>query len=277
MKNLFFSIAVIAVCAVSCAPKNEAGLKGWDLQWQEEFNGHQLDSTVWSMPPVEGMTGWHYGCVADERTWSLEDGIFTIKGIKTDDEEYGVRGYITTSALTFGKKAFPLAVEGQRSRMDVRARMSKAAGWQPSIWMTEPTGYPEFAEIDVMEQINFEDRVYQTIHTQQSIQDPRRPNAKFVAIDLDPTEWHVYSVVVDCEKLVYMIDGEVTMEYSAEEFPDEYPFPGHSYCLHLQSIFGTGWTNNEYRGDGPRPVPNGEGVPCFVSYDWCRFYTQPIK
>ena len=79
-KTLILSVAMcLGIVMMSCQQSPQ-----WQLVWEENFNGVELDTTVWSMIP-RGNPDWQNTMSYDERCYELSNGKLTLRGIINED------------------------------------------------------------------------------------------------------------------------------------------------------------------------------------------------
>ena len=145
MKKVLF-LLVVSMMMASCRNQPQ-----WQLVWEENFNGVELDTTVWSMIP-RGKPDWQNTMSMDERCYELRDGQLTLRGIINEDLQKDSSPYLTGGVWTKNKKSFV------RGRVEIRAKLEGAQGAWPAIWMlpyeSEKYAWPEGGEVDIMERLN---------------------------------------------------------------------------------------------------------------------------
>jgi len=126
----------------------------WSLSWSDEFDGG-VDTNIWNYDVGNGcpdLCGWGN----DELQSYQTDNVWTENGrliIEARDEtvsnSYGTYDYTSGKITTKDKKL------KQFGRIDVRAKLPKAAGVWPAIWMLgndiDEATWPDCGEIDIME------------------------------------------------------------------------------------------------------------------------------
>ncbi|WP_315821883.1 family 16 glycosylhydrolase [Paraflavitalea speifideaquila] len=110
--------------------------KAWKLVWQDEFEGRVIDTTRWTKVPA-GNSDWNRHMTSDDRCYDLHDGQLYLKGILNADTTVDKRPFLTGGLYSKGKMAF------QYGMVEIRAKLEKAQGAWPAIWMLpEKGGWP---------------------------------------------------------------------------------------------------------------------------------------
>ena len=268
MKKLFYSLMVAAMTLSACSdssdepvetPPSQDDKPQWHLVWQEDFENAALDESVWSRTD-RGTPDWQNTQSKDDRCYEMRDGNIILKGIVNPDLSTDPSPYLTGGIWTKGKKAFG------RGRMQVRARLGKGAkGAWPAIWMMpfESTAqWPDCGEIDIMERLNHDNSVYQTLHSRYTstlgIKNP--PNSKVTY--LNPEEFHTFEVQVWSDMVVFANDDNVTLRYPRlDGKPDQFPFDQRWYLI-IDMQLGGSWVGEV----------DPAQLPVEMEVDWVRFY-----
>jgi beta-glucanase (GH16 family) len=170
---ILFLISTLSIyCSDNGTDPNNGGqneipdLPGWNLVWNDEFNGTQLATTRWNYE-VNGYGGGNnelqYYTDRAENSF-VTDGKLHIVAL---EEEYtgpdGTRDYTSARITTKGKG------DWKYGRFDIRAKLPYGQGLWPAIWMmpTESVygGWAASGEIDIMELLGHEPKVtHGTLH-----------------------------------------------------------------------------------------------------------------
>ncbi|MEM7333193.1 MAG: glycoside hydrolase family 16 protein [Chloroflexota bacterium] len=143
-------------------PTPEWYREGWDLVWQDEFDGPDIDLEKWSHE-VNGRGGGNnelqYYTDFPENSF-IEDGNLVIEA---REERYIGRSYTSARMRTLGKG------DWQYGRFEARIKLPTGQGLWPAFWMLPSEwrygGWPSSGEIDIMELVGHEpDTVHGTIH-----------------------------------------------------------------------------------------------------------------
>ena len=140
---------------------------GYELIWNDEFNGNSISSSNWSFDlgnGCPGNCGWgnsELEYYKSENAW-VADSVLTIEA---REEIVGSNLYTSARMKTQTKVSF------QYGRVDIRALLPKGQGIWPALWMLgnniASVGWPKCGEIDIMEMVGGngkENTVHGTIH-----------------------------------------------------------------------------------------------------------------
>lgn len=246
----------VGIMMISCQPKSK-----WQLVWEENFSETELDSTIWSMIP-RGNPDWQNTMSSDERCYEMRDGQLILRGIINEDLQKDESPYLTGGIWTKGKKSFT------RGRMEIRAKLEGAQGAWPAIWMlpydSKKHPWPYGGEVDIMERLNHDTFVYQTVHTHYTynLKEDKKPiNGTTAAIK--PNDFNIYGVDFWPDSLVFHVNGVKTFTYPRIKTDKEgqFPFDVPQYLLIDMQLGGT-WVGEV----------DPTGLPVEMSIDWVRHY-----
>jgi len=169
----------------------------WQLVWSDEFNGSIGPNWVFET----GAGGWGNNELQYYRreNATIENGALVITAKR---EDFGGAAYTSARMKTQGLKTF------KYGRMEARMKLPAFLGAWPAFWMLganlPQVGWPASGEIDVMEHINDEQKVYGTIHWQDN-------NGQYAQyggnLATTVTDWHVYAVEWDSNAIRWYVDG----------------------------------------------------------------------
>lgn len=240
-----------------------AGGERWELDWSDEFDGPELDTTIWSRID-RGTPDWKNTQSHDDRCYEMRNGRLVLKGIVNDDLEKDTAHYLTGGVYTKDKKGF------QPGRFEVRAKLNGARGAWPAIWLlpfeTEKYPWPSGGEIDIMERLNNDSVAYQTVHSNYTYNLGRTayPRASVVA-PIDRDGFNVYGVDMYPDSVVFHINGARVncyprLEAEADSL-GQFPFYIPQYLL-IDMQLGGSWVG---------PVDPAD-LPVEMEVDWARHY-----
>lgn len=241
-----------------------AGVRpGWRLVWEENFESERMDWSVWSKT-VRGTADWADTQSADERCYGFRNGNLILRGIINDDLEADTARYLTGGVVTQGKKAFAFP-----GRIEVRARLQAATGAWPAIWLlpSDPAvRWPQGGEIDVMERLNYDGFVYQTVHSNYTyVLGHRDEPANYSTMEIDPEGFNTYGVDVFRDSVVLYVNGVRNFSYprvpDAADTLGQFPFFQPMYLL-IDMQLGGSWVGET----------DPEDLPVEMEVDWVRYY-----
>lgn len=239
--------------------KPEEPVEEWKLVWQDDFDAPTIDETVWSRIP-EGTPDWARCQSLDDRCYEKRESSIVFKGIVNDDKEADPREYLCGGLWTLGKKAFG------PGRIEVRARMTNAQGAWPAIWMMPfkaVNGWPYDGEIDIMEHLNHDRTVYQTLHSGYIDVEGNRHNPLY---SKQPSpgiidEYHVYGVDITENAVTFHIDGNVTLTYPRNGAEGQFPYY-QDWDLRIDMQLQGSWVGKV----------NPSQLPVEMEVDWVKYY-----
>jgi beta-glucanase (GH16 family) len=169
----------------------------WQLVWSDEFNGSIGPSWVFET----GAGGWGNNELQYYRreNATIENNALVIIAKR---EDFGGMAYTSARMKTQGLKTFKFG------RIEARMKLPAFLGAWPAFWMLganlPQVGWPASGEIDVMEHVNDEQKVYGTIHWQDN-------NGQYAQyggnIATTVADWHVYAVEWDTNAIRWYVDG----------------------------------------------------------------------
>jgi len=91
--QLVTCLIISGVSAIANANQSPTGtlpgrpdLSDWELVWQDEFTGSQLDKTKWARCK-RGRSNWSNTMSDDPRLLIIDDGVLHLRGIENDDKD----------------------------------------------------------------------------------------------------------------------------------------------------------------------------------------------
>ena len=255
-RSLFAWLAAAALAGCAGPAAGE-----WELVWEDDFEGC-VDTASWSKIP-RWHPEWAQKMSDDGRCYGLRDGNLILRAIANDDPADSA-AYLTGGLYTKGKRAF------HGGRLEVRARLHGARGAWPAIWLKpfeeERVPWPTGGEIDIMERLNHDTIVYQTVHSHYphtlGMGDVPPHGA---TAPIRPDDYNVYGVELGPDSLVFSVNGRRSFAYPRIETDREgqYPFDKPYYLLVDMQLGGT-WVGE---------IDPAE-VPVEMEVDWVRYYRR---
>lgn len=238
-------------------------LQGWRLVWQDEFEGDALDERSWSR--CKRSKADCYDTMSDDPgLLVLEDGVLRLMGIVNENRDEDDASYLSAGIHTKNKHSF------ECGKIQVRARFKSARGAWPALWMVRDGGRyhgDNYGEIDLMEHLNFDDHVYQTVHSSHTIRNASESDPpKSTKVQIDKDAWNTYGAEWDEEKVVLTVNNEPMHTYPrvAELGPSQFPFAAPFHLIFTMQIGGD-WVNSQ-------SPTNPKDYPAWLEVDWVRVY-----
>lgn len=225
----------------------------WKLIWSDEFDGQSVNSLNWTFETGTGTNGWgnnelQYYTSRPENV-TIENGMLVITARQ---ESYGGRNYTSARMKTQGKKSFRFG------KIEARMKLPIGQGSWPAFWMLGDNitfvGWPKCGEIDIMEHINSENKVYGTLHW-----DNNGHVSKGGSTFCDVTQFRVYSIEWNESIIQFFVDGQSYYYQSIANginSTDEFQNP---FFIILNLAIGGNWPGNP---DGTMQFP----IKMYVDY-----------
>ena len=171
----------------------------WNLIWSDEFNGTSLDATKWT--PELGASGWGNN-EWQNYTSSVNNIQFSNGQLHIVARNDGPAGLQYSSARLITKNNFSF----KYGRVTGRLQLPLGQGIWPAFWMLganiDQVPWPGSGEIDIMEHINNETRIYGTSHWNNG-----GLNSNSGSIVTPVTGFHDYTVEWDSLSIRFIMDG----------------------------------------------------------------------
>lgn len=247
-------------------PTNE----GWQLIWQDEFNGSSIDYSKWEHEinaKGGGNNELQYYTARPDNSY-VANGRLVIQALK---ESYtgpeGHRNYTSARLRTLNKGDFLYG------RIDVRAKLPAGQGLWPAIWML-PTdwvygGWAASGEIDIVEAVNLKagggNKIYGTLHYGGPWPDNTHTGTSFTPATSVVDNFHTYSIEWEPGEIRWYVDGQhYQTQNSWWSSGGAYPAPfNQRFHIILNVAVGGNWPGS----------PNNSTVfPQRMEVDYVRVY-----
>jgi beta-glucanase (GH16 family) len=246
-----------------------SGNKDWVLVWEQNFNlcgikydPVSFDTTAWAKIP-RGNPEWQKYMSRFDSCYAFRDGNMILRGIKNTTQKNDPAPYLTGGWYTKGKKSFGFG------RLEIRAKLQSGQGAWPALWMMPEANveWPLGGEIDIMERVNYEQRVKIAIHSYYTDvlnkEDPL--SNKWYSANLENT-YNIYALEKYPDSLVFYVNNNKVLTYPRMKELDpglqQYPFNDNEFYLILSMQLGGNWAGNISDKD----------LPNEMKIDWIRFY-----
>lgn len=233
----------------------------WKLIWEENFDRPNLDTTVWNVI-TRNSADWGNFMSDLPELIQIRDGNLFLKGMVNPDQSKDTATYLTGGISSQGKFAF------QYGKIELKVKLENATGAWPALWMLadQPKygAYPRNGEIDLMEHLNYEQQIYQTVHSYYTLELKQKDNPPHHAVTaVNPEEYNIYGLEWTPDALIFTLNGTPTFTYPKVEKadPTQWPFDQPFYLL-VDMQLGGSWVG---------PV-NPLDLPVHMIVDWIRVY-----
>ena len=246
-----------------------------ELSWSDEFDGPKLDERNWTRipPPPHGYgSDWNHHMSLRDDLVEFRDGCMVLVGVANADTNADPRPFLTGGVFSPGKVALRYGL------VEIRAKFENAQGAWPAFWML-PTSHvddngnkkswPHGGEIDIVERLNGDDKVYQTCHSAWTYIKKRGDEPKQGGTAaITNGEFNVYGLERTPTALVWYVNGKETFRYEklADGDPSQWPFDTDFYLL-LDMQLGGRWVGKPVASD----------LPVRTWIDWVRIYRDDAR
>ena len=185
--------------------------KEWELVWEESFEAGQLDEKYWSkldLHSTEGLgqieklkedknawkriiNSWSsYMSSKNTKTVTFEEGKVYLKALlNPDTTAFDNRPYHTGGIWTKKKFAF------QYGRLEIKAKLEPAYGAWPALWLIpEKKIYKDQhnGEMDIIERLNHDPFVYQTLHSHWNLNLKLEKPQRFTTAEFKTDDFNIF-------------------------------------------------------------------------------------
>lgn len=154
-------------------------------------------------------------------------------------------------------------------KIEVRAKFKRGQGAWPAIWMmpeppTSYGGWPNSGEIDIMEHVNYENVIHQTIHN-GSVTNANGVSTATHSASYNTEDYNTYSAIWTPSAIEFYVNDVLQYTYSkaAGATSLQWPFDKAFYLI-LNQAGGAGW---------PGVITNAD-LPFDMKVEWVRIYKQ---
>lgn len=226
--------------------------------FEENFNQRSSvpDTTRWSLCPQKG-AAWSTHLSENYDQAYVKDGKLFVTAQKID----GV--YKCGGIESKGKFAFTYG------KIEVSARFHTAQGGWPAIWLMpeDRSGeWPVCGEIDIMEQLNHDSIVYQTVHNNYKNVLKHETPKPFTTVPYKVGKFNTYGIEWTPDEVTFTVNGKKTFSYPNLRLADEatvqqFPFNKDFYIILNYALGGP----NTWPGE----IDDSQ-LPGYMEVDWVR-------
>ena len=233
-------VLVLGSPIIGCSDDNdEEELIGEKIIFEDNFNQTDriLNPEYWTLCKNGGST-WSKHLSESYDQAFIKDGKLVLVAEIIDGE------YKTGGIQSLGK------VDFKHGKVEICAKLVKTAkGGFPALWMMPSDNVfgssPKSGEMDIMEQLNNEGQVYQTIHSHYRSTLGNNNPKPYVKATFNENEFNTYGVEWNAEEIIFSINGTETLLYPNLHLDDEtekiqWPFDHKFYMILNYSLGGEG-------------------------------------
>ncbi|ULB33264.1 glycoside hydrolase family 16 protein [Proteiniphilum propionicum] len=253
---LQFTILLLLASFFSCSDKKddpEKYRKGWILVWEDNFTDSS-DPSVWKKIP-RGKHPMNKYMSENSFLYIHQDGNLVLRGMQNLSESSAIP-FLTGGITREGFK------ENETGRIEIRASINPASGAWTFIRLL-PENRKENIAINIMEQYNYDDFIYQSVTTEYTTIKKMTDNPpSTMIVGVNPARYHIYGVEKYPDSLVFYVDGVRTRKYPRilTQITGQFPFNDQDLNLHIGICI-----NKETDSDA---------LPVDMFIDWVRYYKQ---
>jgi beta-glucanase (GH16 family) len=229
------------------------------LVWKENFNQNSLDTTRWSKIP-RGSSDWDRHMSSFDSLYKVQDGKLILRGINNMTQTEDTLRFLTGGVYTKNKVSFGLG------KLEIRAKIGEATGAWPAFWLLgQGVQYPGGGEIDIMEHLNADSIVYQTVHSYYTITLHINDNPKHGGTArINPNEFNTYAVKTYRDSVIFYVNNERTFSYPRinTDKKGQFPYADVDHYLLLDMQLGGSWVGKV----------NPKELPVKMEIDWVKYY-----
>lgn len=178
--------------------------QSWQLVWQDEFDGSELDAAKWEVPDHKRRDGWW-----SPKAVSLDgDGHLVISTLKDGDR------YLDACVRTRGR------FEHAQGYYVARIQLQKQPGHWPAFWLYNSSvgkigdGGRDGTEIDIMEKPWRDERVQHALHW-DGYGEEHQSEGKVASVPGVMEGWHTFALWWKADEYIFYVDGQETWRTNA--------------------------------------------------------------
>lgn len=255
----------------------------WALVFNDEFAASSFTDGKLNWDEKWNKTDYLNASVPDWRKYQSRDDALVTQGISGSTDYVSLKGaygdYTSQSDQTGEADTFACGgiftydtFAFQYGYMEVRARFDSAKGAWPAIWLmpvpSTSKGWLASGEIDIMEHINYESRIHQTLHLYNNSRTADAAPSRVSPIS-NTNDWHTYGVEWNPDSISFFIDGTRTSTFYASNYT-YWPFADENskFYLLLDQQLGGSWT-------GEPDAASLSSDSADLDIDYVRVYSTP--
>ncbi|MGL4909315.1 MAG: glycoside hydrolase family 16 protein [Bacteroidales bacterium] len=268
---ILFGITLLMFFVVDLAYSKPAKLeksshnKNWKLLWEDNFDKDGIPNPkYWSFVGRKPSFWARYAADNAELAYVKNGSLFLTARkapIGTDTLPYQTGAICTKNQFSF-----------KYGKVEIKARFESAKGSWPALWLmpqkAEFGTWPHSGEVDIMEHLNFDDSIYQTVHTTKTRavtnNDTWVNSVSHIKYPINKAEFNIYAIEWCEEKIDFFVNGTKTFTYeNLKKGVEQYPFISEFYII-LNQALGGNWVGEI------KP----EDLPVQMEVDWVRVFQK---
>lgn len=208
-------------------------LSGYELVWNDEFNGSKVGSDwTWEVKPAGWVNNELQNYVQEDQVANVSDGTLKINLLNDGGTIKSARLYARPK--TGWKYGY----------IEARIRLPKGKGTWPAFWMMPVNfnSWPADGEIDIMEEVGYNPNVVvSTIHCNKYNNGGTATESASRTVATAQTDFHTYAVEWTADYMTFYADGEKLLTYNNDgSGKDAWPFDAAFYPI-LNLAWGGAW------------------------------------
>ncbi|MFT3890512.1 MAG: glycoside hydrolase family 16 protein [Anaerolineales bacterium] len=234
---------------------------GWNLVWQDEFDGKELDRTSWNFDL--GAHGWGNNewqtYTNDPKNVRLENGLLVIEA--RQDSSSSKEEYTSARIKTQGFHSW------QYGRIEARVKLPFGQGIWPAFWILGDNGlpWPATGEVDIFEYVgSTPNTIYAHVHGPGYSGSNAIGSKLVLSEDSLQNEFHVYAIEWKENEIRWLCDEQEYFRLTPYDVPGEWVFD-HPFYLIINVAVGGTW---------PGYPDKTTQFPQYMYVDYVRVYQQ---
>lgn len=272
---------VITMALLGAGTKADNPNPDWELVFQDEFTASSFSGKKLKWGQKWNKIEYMNHPAPDWRKHQSKENALVVPGKEKKTSFVRLKGvygkYKNQSCQTGNQESFACGgiftdktFSFRYGYVEVRARFDCANGVWPAIWLLPRSGgWPNGGEIDIMEHLNHQKHVWQTIHLLRNSGSGDSSNTvnPQPAIS-DVTAWHTYGVEWAPGRITFYVDGKKTGFFTSEGFT-HWPFDRDvEFYLLIDQQIGGNWPGQATPAELKARSAN-------FDIDYVRIYSAP--
>jgi beta-glucanase (GH16 family) len=181
---------------------NNLHAQTWNLVWADSFSNNNINAANWRFESGNN-NGWG-NSELEYYTDRPENAIVQNGNLNIIAKQESYQSFDYTSARMISKDLQSWTY----GKIEARIKMHQTQGLWPAFWMLgnniSAVSWPECGEIDIMEHVNFDPKIYGTLHWNDNGHVVYGSNK-----NCDVTQYHLYSIEWNADSIKWMLDNIV--------------------------------------------------------------------